>query len=460
MAAAARAEEAALQREIDGIEQWWRSPRFEHTTRPYTARQVAVLRGSVQGTCASGVTATKLYNMLRESFNRGEYNHTFGALDPVQVVQMAKYLSCVYVSGWQCSSTASTTNEPGPDFADYPANTVPNKVDQLFRAQQFQDRRQREERSHMTLEERTKTLAIDYMRPIIADGDTGFGGMTSVMKLLKLQIEAGAAGVHLEDQKPGAKKCGHMGGKVLVSMREQVDRMAAARLQSDILGTETVLVARTDACSATFLETDIDERDHPFISGSTNANLESLEESSLNENEWMAKAQLKRYPDAVADAMSKAGKSAAQIDQWKSEAYELKGLNKMRARAAELGFGSVFWDHHAPRPREGFFRVIGGVDYSAARAIAFSPVSDLIWMETATPSVAEADDFHKLVHKVKPHQMLAYNLSPSFNWDAAGMNDEGKYHFFLFLSFFLSLSYIFPFSFLKLTKTNTNAPFY
>ena len=384
---------------------------------------VAGLRGTIQDVPASSYTAKKLHRMLRESFASGSYNHTFGALDPVQVVQMAKYLSCVYVSGWQCSSTASTSNEPGPDFADYPSDTVPNKVEQLFRAQLFHDRRQREERSRMTSEQRAKTPAVDYLRPIIADGDTGFGGVTSVMKLVKMHVLAGVAGVHIEDQGVGVKKCGHMGGKVLVPVREHLDRMAAARLQCDIMGVETVLIARTDACSATFLTNNIDPRDHPHILGSTVQNV-GVCEGCGDETAWVAKAKLMRYSDAVAAAMKSAGKPANVIEAWLKESMVMSNTDA-RARAAVLGFGKVFWDWEAPRAREGYYRVQGSTAYSIARAIAFAPLSDVIWMETATPDIHEADEFARGVHAVYPHQMLAYNLSPSFNWSSTGMDDAG-----------------------------------
>lgn len=275
----------------------------------------------------------------------------------------------------------------------------------------------------MTHEQRVNTPAIDFLRPIIADGDTGFGGVTSVMKLVKMHVLAGAAGIHIEDQGVGVKKCGHMGGKVLVPVREHLDRMAAARLQCDIMGVETVLIARTDACSATFLTTNIDPRDHPFILGST-VEAVGIAEDAKDEGKWTAEAKLKTYPNAIADAMKAAGKPQAQIDAWLKESKTLSNA-KARARAAALGFGGVFWCWNAPRAREGYYRVQGSTEYSTARAIAFAPLSDVIWMETATPDIHEADEFARGVHAVLPHQMLAYNLSPSFNWSGMkGMDDN------------------------------------
>merc|ERR1719352_1205813 len=165
---------------------WMGSERFKHTTRPFSAEDVIRLQGTMPLEFVGAKLSDKLYKMMRDHQAKGTCSHTFGALDPVQVVQMGKYLTSVYVSGWQSSSTASTSNEPGPDVADYPYDTVPNKVDQLFKAQLFHDRKQYEERRRMSPEARAKAPKVDYMNPIIADADTGHGGLTATMKLTKM----------------------------------------------------------------------------------------------------------------------------------------------------------------------------------------------------------------------------------------------------------------------------------
>jgi len=421
MRSTSASEDAAFADRVREMAAFMGSERFKHTTRPYKVEDVVKLQGTMPLHFTGAKISDKLYKMMREHQAKGTCSHTFGALDPVQVVQMAKYLTTVYVSGWQSSSTASTSNEPGPDVADYPYDTVPNKVDQLFKAQLFHDRKQYEERRRMSPEARAKTPSVDYFNPIIADADTGHGGLTATMKLTKMFIENGAAGIHIEDQKPGTKKCGHMGGKVLVSTWEHIQRLIACRLQADILNSPLVLVARTDAEAATMIDSNIDPVDHPHIKGATVPGVEPLYEAIRKgtDKDWEQRAGAMTYPDAVAKVLKSKGTDPSK---WLKDCLTMS-LNDMKKAAAAMGAGNVHFDWDSARSVEGYFRIKGSTDFCIQRAIAFAPYADAIWMETGKPILSQATQFAAEVKAKVPHQMLAYNLSPSFNWDASGMTD-------------------------------------
>jgi len=482
-----------------GVEEtgkWFSSPRFDGITRLYSAQQVVEQRGTIQSeyTVAKGA-AEDFYNMLRGLFSRKKQVTTFGPYSPGQAVGIKRMgIEAIYLGGWATSAKGSVTEDPGPDLASYPLSQVPEEAATLVRALLSADKNQQFIRSRMTEEERKATPEIDYSPFIIADADTGHGGEAHVRNLIRRFVEIGVPGYHIEDQKPGVKKCGHQAGKVLVPHFEQIKRLNSARYQLDIMKVPGIIVARTDAESATYLDGRGDERDHPFILGATKVDIPSYkvaylailkrlfekgieelnghlvyqisEEAYTAANTWLEKlgimslideslnafkqsnllnveiildkvttkfldiwqmeAGMKTYGQAVADVMK------FHIDE--GEEYELsigewlKLVDTLSYRAAKekaksMGI-SIIWDYELPRTPEGYYQIQGGIKYAIAKSLSVAPFSDILWMETKTANLDDAKEFADAIHAVYPDKMLAYNLSPSFNWDTTGMTDE------------------------------------
>lgn len=305
-------------------ESWEMDERWKGVTRPYSAEEVIKLRGSIdiEHTLARR-GAEKLWKLVNEE----DFVNALGALTGNQAVQQVKAgLKAIYLSGWQVAADANLSGNMYPDQSLYPANSVPNVVKRINSALQRADQITHSEGDH----------SIDWFAPIVADAEAGFGGQLNVFELMKGMIEAGAAGVHFEDQLSSEKKCGHLGGKVLLPTQTAVRNLISARLAADVMGTPTLVVARTDANAADLITSDVDPYDAEFITGE--------------------------------------------------------------------------------RTPEGFFRVKAGLDQAISRGLAYAPYADLVWCETAEPSLEEARQFAEAIHAKFPGKLLAYNCSPSFNW--------------------------------------------
>jgi len=253
--------------QIDQLEQLWQTARWEGITRPYSAAEVVNLRGSVLPACTLAERgAEKLWALLNGEAKKG-YINSLGALSGGQALQQAKAgIEAIYLSGWQVAADANVAGQMYPDQSLYPVNSVPEVVMRIN--QTFQRADQIQWSSGI---EKGDSRYTDFFLPIVADAEAGFGGVLNAYELMKAMIQAGAAAVHFEDQLAAVKKCGHMGGKVLVPTQEAIQKLVAARLAADVMGVPTVLLARTDADAADLITSDCDEYDRPFIRGDRTA---------------------------------------------------------------------------------------------------------------------------------------------------------------------------------------------
>ncbi|MDT5400003.1 MAG: isocitrate lyase [Mycobacterium sp.] len=488
--------ETTFEQDVAATQQYFDSPRFEGIVRLYTARQVVEQRGTIPTSyTVARDAAAGFYARLRELFAEHKSITTFGPYSPGQAVTIKRMgIEGIYLGGWATSAKGSISEDPGPDLASYPLSQVPDEAAGLVRALLTADRNQQYLRLKMTDAQRAATPATDYRPFIIADADTGHGGDPHVRNLIRRFVEAGVPGYHIEDQRPGTKKCGHQGGKVLVPSDEQIKRLNTARFQLDIMRVPGIIVARTDAEAANLIDSRADERDQPFLLGATNLkvppykacflalmrsfyNLGVTElrghllyalpdgeyaiadawlerqgiagavaeaaaawkegnEQSVDElfdkvesqfvEAWQADAGLETYGDAVAELLAFREREGEPLDMkaadWR-EFAKAASLYAARGKARELG-ADVPWDCERAKTPEGYYQVRGGIPYAIAKSLAAAPFADILWMETKTADLDDARDFARAIRAVYPDKMMAYNLSPSFNWDTTGMTDD------------------------------------
>lgn len=253
--------------QIEQLEQDWQTARWQGITRPYSAAEVVNLRGSLQPACTLAERgAEKLWALLNGKAKKG-YINSLGALSGGQALQQVKAgIEAIYLSGWQVAADANVAGQMYPDQSLYPVNSVPEVVTRINQTFQRADQIQ-----WSAGIEAGDSRYTDFFLPIVADAEAGFGGVLNAFELMKAMIQAGAAAVHFEDQLAAVKKCGHMGGKVLVPTQEAIQKLVAARLAADVMGVPTLLLARTDADAADLITSDCDEYDRPFIRGDRTA---------------------------------------------------------------------------------------------------------------------------------------------------------------------------------------------
>src|ERR1700729_3769531 len=274
----------AFERDVAATQKYQDSPRFDGITRLFSARQVVEQRGTIPSDyIVAREAAEAFYPRLRELFAQRKSITTFGPYSPSQAVTMKRMgIEGIYLGGWATSAKGSVQEDPGADVASYPLSQGPDEASSIVRALLTADRNQTYQRSRLSAADLANAPEpADYRPFIIADADTGHGGDAAVRNLIRRFVEVGVTGYHIEDQRPGTKKCGHQGGKVLVGVDEQIKRLNAARFQLDIMRVPGIIVARTDAEAANLLDNSGDERDHPFILGATRADIPSYKLTTL-----------------------------------------------------------------------------------------------------------------------------------------------------------------------------------
>ncbi|OHE93434.1 acetate utilization-3 [Colletotrichum orchidophilum] len=419
-------ESQAFAAEVRGIEAWWQSDRQKHIKRPYTAKSIAALRNiGFKIEYPSSVQGRKLWRILNEHNENGTYELTFGTTEPLIAKEMANSMQTVYVSGALCGLSQATW--PGEDHADYPADLVPSVVKRIFNTQLFHDQRQTQLRMRYSEADREALECIDYMLPIVADADMGFGTLTGCMKLTRSFVEAGVAMIHIDDLAMGLKKFTNGEGRTIVPTSDYLSRLTTVRMTFDIMGADTMLLCRCDSDHAEFITSVIDPRDHPYVLGATNpvpSFIQALEAGKTEgknyltvKDEWKASAGLMTFDEAV--------KSVATEDQYNAYIAEIGdaavALQARRAAAKHIIGEEIMFDWELPRTPLGQYMWQWSTKAVIDRCILAAPLGDVTW---SRQDKKDMHDFHAALREVYPNRLFAFGYTGAYDFSKGGYSAE------------------------------------
>ncbi|KAI8316509.1 Mitochondrial 2-methylisocitrate lyase [Colletotrichum sp. SAR11_59] len=403
-----KAESDAFAAEVKEIEAWWETDRQKHIKRPYTAKSIAALRNvGFKIEYPSSVQGRKLWRILNEHNDNGTYELTFGTTEPLIAKEMAKTMQTVYVSGALCGLSQATW--PGEDHADYPADLVPSVVKRIFNTQLFHDQRQTQLRMRYSEADREALECIDYMLPIVADADMGFGTLTGCMKLTRSFVEAGVAMIHIDDLAMGLKKFTNGEGRTIVPTSDYLSRLTTVRMTFDIMGADTMLLCRCDSDHAEFI---------------TSSFIQAIEEGKRSgkdyltvKSEWKTFAGLMTFDEAV--------KSVATKEQY--EAYMTEVVDKTvalqdrRAAAKRIVGQDITFDWELPRTPLGQYMWQWSTKAVIDRCILAAPLGDVTWSRQDKKDMHE---FHTALHEAYPNRLFAFGYTGAYDFSKGGYSPQ------------------------------------
>lgn len=423
--------ETKYKQDIEDIKAWWAQDEKKHLKRPYSAEEVALFRNSFNIEYFSSIQARKLWKIFHKHREEKTPMMTVGCVEPLLASQMSKAgLECVYASGGVSGLTQ--VEEPGVDHADYPWDTVPRVVNRIVKSQMWRDRTQRQHLLMLSEEERKLYPQFDFLLPVIADGDMGFGGVTTIAKFTKVFVESGVAMFHLDDLAIGMKKFTQGIGRTVIPTSEYLKRLTAARFQIDVMGADTLLMSRVDCYHGGFITSVFDSRDHKYVMGATVEDIDPLIKvlsDARIQGKSIAKAKLDWFKDAKVMTFDEAVEQVFNDEEYNAylnlvKEAPLSSLTKRQEMAAKVSSKPVYFNWDAGRNSYGHYLFKQCIESVIDRAIAALPLTDTTWARIDAPKPDEVTKFHAELRKVSPDRVFGFGYIGTYDFAANGYSEK------------------------------------